>query len=770
MSLKLATFVTMTIAVCSTCIGQTEVPQLPQEPISPAITIPYQTPVKSKAMMGKPVESVKSELIQAMDTPVWIWTEQSDSLAWFRFHFDIDFQPDAAKFELTCGGDCTVWIDGKSITFEGKPSLASGSTGAVDLAKVLQPGHHVIAIQATNGNDSSGLKFEIRANGDVEEFYQLSDTDVPSTASTPGDSGWYQPGFDDSSWERSVSVEPIDQKLVGDQIVVPDSFQESDFAAPEWIWSDPPGASALFRFDVDINHAPNSADLDIACDDECKLWVDGNPVMIDGQPVLTLGKTGVIDLSSALTPGTHTIAIEATNRGGPAGLIFMLQVVNDASEIVYVSGSGVRSTSSGPGNATWVQPVFDDSTWGKSKVVGPSEKQPGGQPSKYVSKSSARASWDRARHVRENAEMTLSSLQSLDREFEARTLIDLAHLAGNNPNAELGHVRVPRFLGKAHTVQMPLCSRAAEAIAKRFSHLDFVVRAGAINASNVLLEATSKHKNPEYFKTTLLHLGPAAAQSTDMLVVNSILAKLDEVLQRDLEAYGKRGESQAAEHREAVARSKSFGRKLEIFDEARARAASFDDATKKSLETAIKKQLALEIAQEAQDQITILTLGPKQKPFDLTPIVTRTQAIFDYSSSPMAGDSATVKALHEIAYRSYGNLKVYGGINAFRQTDALLDNAVKLKNVEMTAGSAGPTSAADRITVSQQATISDGPGVSSTRPFTTELIRTDTDRFNIIRPTPDAGQRVFRNPTEDVDPAPAAGATGGVGVPAPSGG
>src|SRR5439155_16399922 len=106
--------------------------------------------------------------------------------------------------------------------------------------------------------------------------------------------------------------------------------------------------------------------LDITADDGFKVWVNGIQIGqgSDSRRVFQF------DVTSRLVHGKNVIAVEATNKKGPAGLLVRLSYVpNGMSRLAEVSDQSWKSAKSAPDD--WQRVPFDDSKWLPVKVLGP---------------------------------------------------------------------------------------------------------------------------------------------------------------------------------------------------------------------------------------------------------------------------------------------------------------------------------------------------------------------------------------------------------------
>ncbi len=145
-------------------------------------------------------------------------------------------------------------------------------------------------------------------------------------------------------------------------------------AVPCWIWypegdaaADAPAASRLFRRRLELSQEIRAAELRVASDDGCEVFVNGQHVGAHD----TWSRAAVFPVGHLLTPGGNVLAIRAENKPAPsknpAGLIVRLAVtLADQTQHVVVS-DGAWRTAEQPA-AQWEQADFDDARWQPAAV------------------------------------------------------------------------------------------------------------------------------------------------------------------------------------------------------------------------------------------------------------------------------------------------------------------------------------------------------------------------------------------------------------------
>ncbi len=148
-------------------------------------------------------------------------------------------------------------------------------------------------------------------------------------------------------------------------------------AAPSWIWypegrpaEDAPAATRFFRCRFEAPSAVRRAELRIAADDACEIYLNGARIGVHE----TWQRAAVFPVGPRLKPGLNLLAVRAENRPAPsrnpAGLIVHLAVtLADGNRVAVVSDGSWRSEKEASGQ--WEQTVFDDSAWKPVAIAAP---------------------------------------------------------------------------------------------------------------------------------------------------------------------------------------------------------------------------------------------------------------------------------------------------------------------------------------------------------------------------------------------------------------
>ncbi len=144
--------------------------------------------------------------------------------------------------------------------------------------------------------------------------------------------------------------------------------QELPAAGPaQRIWSEETaGLQTLwFRRSFAISTEPKTGWLVVSCDNLCKVYVNGKLVAQadDWEKLL------IVNVGREVRDGDNTIAVEATNEGGPAALALWLiwqNAAGDQGEVVTDASWQVSERQMDG----WHAPGFDDSGWKTATAQG----------------------------------------------------------------------------------------------------------------------------------------------------------------------------------------------------------------------------------------------------------------------------------------------------------------------------------------------------------------------------------------------------------------
>lgn len=170
-------------------------------------------------------------------------------------------------------------------------------------------------------------------------------------------------------WRRDV---PAGGKVVFSEPPAPlTAFPERGAVTSPWVarWIWAPGDAekqtrAWLRTHLKLDAAPGRALLGCAVDNGFTLYVNGRKVL-EGSGWET---PFVVDIARFLRAGENTIAVEARNEGGPAGVLLQAEVECAGRVLTLATGPSWRVTTQEP--AGWLEAGFDDSDWAPAVDLG----------------------------------------------------------------------------------------------------------------------------------------------------------------------------------------------------------------------------------------------------------------------------------------------------------------------------------------------------------------------------------------------------------------
>jgi putative membrane-bound dehydrogenase-like protein len=145
-----------------------------------------------------------------------------------------------------------------------------------------------------------------------------------------------------------------------------------------WVWFDEgnpaenaPEGKVWFRKEY-VAEEPSTGAAIVACDDEFVLWVNGVRVGEGGGL-----KSQLFNLNGVVGRGTNVFAVEATNKGGKAGLFIDAEIRSQSGKAIPCdTNSEWKATRDAQTGDAWLKPRFDDKQWKAVKVLGPHADSP----------------------------------------------------------------------------------------------------------------------------------------------------------------------------------------------------------------------------------------------------------------------------------------------------------------------------------------------------------------------------------------------------------
>ncbi len=137
-------------------------------------------------------------------------------------------------------------------------------------------------------------------------------------------------------------------------------------AEPQWIWSKPNAEAqekATFRHRFEVKGAAKTAKLTLTCDNGATAFLNGKQVVVNEDWQLPARA----DALKFLKAGENELTIQATNKGGAAGLIAKLEIELQDGKQVIETGPGWQATPAGKDEWKPVAVVgkYGGGPWGK---------------------------------------------------------------------------------------------------------------------------------------------------------------------------------------------------------------------------------------------------------------------------------------------------------------------------------------------------------------------------------------------------------------------
>jgi len=189
-------------------------------------------------------------------------------------------------------------------------------------------------------------------------------------------SAWSKP-----AWFETAFLNP--SQFRGDWIGDPSPLSLN---GANWIWypegspaSAAPTATRYFRREVDLpaDQALARANFLVTADDQWTVYVNGQEAGQSSGQTSAWTQAQQLDVTAELHPGANTIAVAATNAGGPGSWIGRLGLeYTDGTTSGLVTDGTWKASQTGPQG--WQDPGFDDSAWVTALTVDPYGSGPWG--------------------------------------------------------------------------------------------------------------------------------------------------------------------------------------------------------------------------------------------------------------------------------------------------------------------------------------------------------------------------------------------------------
>ncbi|MEU9387238.1 beta galactosidase jelly roll domain-containing protein, partial [Streptomyces sp. NPDC048279] len=143
-----------------------------------------------------------------------------------------------------------------------------------------------------------------------------------------------------------------------------------------WIWypeGDPrsgaPAGHRYFRTSFTVAEGEvTDAQLVVTGDDSVDVWLNGKPLAASPRAAQSWREALYVDLRSAVTAGTNTIALAGRNEGGSAGVIGRIRVLTSGGTTDVVTDGRWSAGKDVP--TGWEQPGFAAEGWPATRDLG----------------------------------------------------------------------------------------------------------------------------------------------------------------------------------------------------------------------------------------------------------------------------------------------------------------------------------------------------------------------------------------------------------------
>ena len=137
-------------------------------------------------------------------------------------------------------------------------------------------------------------------------------------------------------------------------------------SVPRWIWdAEAEADEELFlRREFQVADVPKQVRLAVACDNNCRVYVNGTRVATDD----SWESAKVVDIAKNVKSGKNVVAVHAWNDGGPAAMALRICWQDGAEEREVISDKDWRCFPDDPDD--WDRAGFDDSSWSPVRDLG----------------------------------------------------------------------------------------------------------------------------------------------------------------------------------------------------------------------------------------------------------------------------------------------------------------------------------------------------------------------------------------------------------------
>ncbi|ALG11166.1 alpha-L-rhamnosidase [Kibdelosporangium phytohabitans] len=184
----------------------------------------WETGLLGSSWVARWIGAAAPEAPPAVDGASWIWSATAPTEArWFRTSFDIAGPVTRARIVATADDDFTLYIGGTQALHAPQATDSWKTALTADVTGLVRGGRNVIAAVATNrgtpgSTNPAGLL--VRMVIDTPAGQRTVITGPDWKVAETEQSGWQQPGFDDSGWPAVTVLAPYGQGVWGTNVSV----------------------------------------------------------------------------------------------------------------------------------------------------------------------------------------------------------------------------------------------------------------------------------------------------------------------------------------------------------------------------------------------------------------------------------------------------------------------------------------------------------------------------------------------------------------------
>ncbi len=258
----------------------------------------------------------------------WIWAGETHAdqtcRFWKAFELPDSSSVKRAQLRVVADDSYRLFLDGRLLGAGGEWR----ELNEYDVAPLLKPGTHVLAVEAFNGASVAGLALGLRV-----ELTNGSLLEVATDASwkvVPDDlAAWTEQTRDSPDWPTATVVAAFGQ--------YPWFEKPGTYGVGSWIWAAETHDQQTCRFwksfRLPAATAVERAQLRVTADNSYRLFLDGREL---GRGAEWRALTDY-DVKSLLNPGEHVLGVEVFNDNGKAGMTLGLNIQLANGEVMELA-------------------------------------------------------------------------------------------------------------------------------------------------------------------------------------------------------------------------------------------------------------------------------------------------------------------------------------------------------------------------------------------------------------------------------------------------